>query len=155
MNTMLITLLALLFFLLIGLVRLTYKLAAVQKGHRQHEEKDGKVPQQEEVLEKLSYAKGFLYAGIVLDSILMATVFYFLIQGTIYEGHFREWLNIAVRWTHITFGIAWIGTSFYFVFLENALNRKEGIRDELAGNLWAIHGGGFYYIEKYKLAPKP
>jgi uncharacterized membrane protein len=40
------------------------------------------------------------------------------------------------------------------VFLENALNRTENVRDELAGNLWAIHGGGFYYLEKYKVAPK-
>jgi uncharacterized membrane protein len=55
---------------------------------------------------------------------------------------------------HITFGIAWIGASFYFVFLENALNRTENVREELAGNLWAVHGGGFYYLEKYKVAPK-
>jgi uncharacterized membrane protein len=65
-----------------------------------------------------------------------------------------EWLNIVVRLMHITFGIAWIGASFYFVFLENALNRTEDVRDELAGNLWAVHGGGFYYLEKYKVAPK-
>jgi uncharacterized membrane protein len=65
-----------------------------------------------------------------------------------------EWLNIVVRVMHFTFGIAWIGASFYFVFLENALNRTENVRDELAGNLWAIHGGGFYYLEKYKVAPK-
>ena len=44
--------------------------------------------------------------------------------------------------------------SFYFVFLENALNRTKDVRDELAGNLWAVHGGGFYYLEKYKVAPK-
>ncbi|MBS1579719.1 MAG: urate hydroxylase PuuD [Bacteroidetes bacterium] len=65
-----------------------------------------------------------------------------------------EWLNIVIRVMHITFGIAWIGASFYFVFLENALNRTENVRDELAGNLWAVHGGGFYYLEKYKIAPK-
>jgi uncharacterized membrane protein len=55
---------------------------------------------------------------------------------------------------HVTFGIAWIGASFYFVFLENALNRTDNVRDELAGDLWAVHGGGFYYLEKYKVAPK-
>ncbi|RYF87798.1 MAG: hypothetical protein EOO03_09900 [Chitinophagaceae bacterium] len=65
-----------------------------------------------------------------------------------------EWLNIVVRLLHISFGIAWIGASFYFVFLENALNRTKNVREELAGNLWAIHGGGFYYLEKYKVAPK-
>ena len=41
-----------------------------------------------------------------------------------------------------------------FCFLENALNRTKNVRDELAGNLWAVHGGGFYYLEKYKVAPK-
>ena len=79
---------------------------------------------------------------------------YFMVKGTVYEGHLMEWLNIVVRVMHITFGIAWIGASFYFVFLENALNRTENVRDELAGNLWAVHGGGFYYLEKYKVAPK-
>jgi uncharacterized membrane protein len=79
---------------------------------------------------------------------------YWKVKGTPYEGHLMEWLNIIVRVMHITFGIAWIGASFYFVFLENALNRTEGVRDELAGNLWAVHGGGFYYLEKYKEAPK-
>ena len=77
-----------------------------------------------------------------------------MVKGTAMEGHLMEWLNIVVRVMHITFGIAWIGASFYFVFLENALNRTENVRDELAGNLWAVHGGGFYYLEKYKVAPK-
>ncbi|NOT50373.1 MAG: urate hydroxylase PuuD [Chitinophagaceae bacterium] len=77
-----------------------------------------------------------------------------MVKGTPNEGHLTEWLNIAVRVMHITFGIAWIGASFYFVFLENALNRTDNVRDELAGNLWAVHGGGFYYLEKYKGAPK-
>ena len=77
-----------------------------------------------------------------------------MVKGTPWEGHLMEWLNIVVRVMHITFGIAWIGASFYFVFLENALNRKENIRDEIAGDLWAVHGGGFYYLEKYKVAPK-
>ncbi len=75
----------------------------------------------------------------------------------IYSGlgaHVHEWLNLLVRWAHILFGIAWIGASFYFIFLENSLNRKYGLRNEIAGNLWAIHGGGFYYVEKYKIAPE-
>jgi uncharacterized membrane protein len=66
------------------------------------------------------------------------------------EGYVMQWLNLAVRWIHVIAGIMWIGASFYFIFLENNLNRTEGLRDELAGNLWAIHGGGFYYVEKYK-----
>ena len=77
-----------------------------------------------------------------------------LIKGTTWEGHVNEWLNLIVRWTHVTFGVAWIGTSFYFIFLENALFRGPGIREGLAGNLWAIHGGGFYYVEKFKVAPE-
>lgn len=155
MDTLLLFFFALLLLPLAGLVRLTYKLAALQQiQHRKMEEAGGGDAGQEAMIEKLSYARGFLYFGIVLVSILMAAVFYLLIEGTVYEGHFREWLNITVRLLHITFGIAWIGTSFYFVFLENALNRTKNVRDELAGNLWAVHGGGFYYLEKYKLAPK-
>jgi uncharacterized membrane protein len=76
------------------------------------------------------------------------------ILGSGMEAHVMDWLNLLVRWTHVVFGIAWIGASFYFIFLENSLNRTENLRDELAGNLWAIHGGGFYYVEKYKIAPK-
>ncbi len=96
----------------------------------------------------------FIYAGILLVILVLLICIYLFFKGSIYEGHLMEWLNIIVRLMHITFGIAWIGASFYFVFLENALNRTENVRDELAGNLWAIHGGGFYYLEKYKVAPK-
>ena len=98
--------------------------------------------------------QGFIYLGIALTIICIFALAYIVLEGTIYKGHLKEWLNILVRVIHITFGIAWIGASFYFVFLENSLNRTENLRDELAGNLWAVHGGGFYYLEKYKLAPK-
>ncbi|HIF15110.1 MAG TPA: hypothetical protein EYQ86_07280 [Bacteroidetes bacterium] len=70
------------------------------------------------------------------------------------QGHVMEWLNLIIRWAHVIFGIMWIGASFYFIFLENSLNRTDDVRDDLAGNLWAIHGGGFYFLEKYKIAPK-
>nr|WP_272887431.1 urate hydroxylase PuuD [Stutzerimonas stutzeri] len=63
-----------------------------------------------------------------------------------------EWLNLSIRWIHMIVGIAWIGASFYFVWLENNLNRANP-RDGLSGDLWAIHGGGIYHLEKYKLAP--
>ena len=98
--------------------------------------------------------EGFAYTLMVLAVLFIVAVGYFFVQETAGEGHLIEWLNIVVRLMHITFGIAWIGASFYFVFLENALNRTENIREELAGNLWAVHGGGFYYLEKYKVAPK-
>ncbi|SFI40022.1 Uncharacterized membrane protein [Pseudomonas guineae] len=68
------------------------------------------------------------------------------------EAHLIEWLNLSIRWVHMITGVAWIGASFYFVWLENNLNRANP-RDGLSGDLWAIHGGGIYHLEKYKLAP--
>jgi uncharacterized membrane protein len=62
-----------------------------------------------------------------------------------------EWVNLLLRWAHAIVGIAWIGASFYFIWLDNHL---EPTRDErLAGELWAVHGGGFYRVEKFRLAP--
>jgi uncharacterized membrane protein len=62
-----------------------------------------------------------------------------------------EWLNLALRWLHLTAGIAWIGSSFYFVWLDNHLTRPaEG---EASGELWSVHGGGFYHNQKYQVAP--
>lgn len=92
---------------------------------------------------------------LVLASILLVgfTV-YWLIKDSPMQGFVMEWLNLLIRWAHVVVGIMWIGASFYFIFLENNLNRTDGVRDELAGNLWAIHGGGFYFLEKYKVAPK-
>ncbi|EEX93553.1 hypothetical protein VIOR3934_13382 [Vibrio orientalis CIP 102891 = ATCC 33934] len=68
------------------------------------------------------------------------------------DPHITEWLNLAIRWAHMIVGIAWIGASFYFVWLENNLNRVNP-KTGLSGDLWAIHGGGIYHLEKYKLAP--
>lgn len=99
-------------------------------------------------------SQGFIYTSLICTIVGLLVVLYIALKGTPYEPHMMEWLNLIVRLMHITFGIAWIGASFYFVFLENSLNRTENVRDELAGNLWAIHGGGFYYLEKYKTAPK-
>lgn len=79
---------------------------------------------------------------------------YLGIRDTPMQPFVTEWLNLLLRWFHVVAGIMWIGASFYFIFLENNLNRTKGLRDELAGNLWAIHGGGFYFLEKYKIAPK-
>ena len=68
-----------------------------------------------------------------------------------------EWLNLLVRWLHIITGIAWIGASFYFVWLDNTI-RPPAPGSELAnkgvsGELWAVHGGGFYNPQKYLVAP--
>jgi uncharacterized membrane protein len=69
------------------------------------------------------------------------------------ENHLIQILSLLVRMLHFITGVAWIGASFYFNWLENALERQNQ-REEIAGSLWAVHGGGFYYVEKYKLAPK-
>ena len=109
----------------------------------------------DEITEEIkNTSQNYIYTGILLAIIGILVNTYILVQGSPLESHMMEWLNIVIRLMHITFGIAWIGASFYFVFLENALNRTEDVRDELAGNLWAVHGGGFYYLEKYKVAPK-
>lgn len=70
------------------------------------------------------------------------------------EAHLLEWVNLGVRWLHVIAGIAWIGSSFYFIWLDASLRDPEKPNDQLAGDLWAIHGGGFYHVEKYKLAPE-
>jgi uncharacterized membrane protein len=64
------------------------------------------------------------------------------------------WLNMAIRWLHVIAGIAWIGSSFYFIWLDNSLRPEKGEKDKgVAGALWAVHGGGFYHKKKYKVAP--
>jgi len=73
------------------------------------------------------------------------------------ESHLLDWLQLAVRWLHMITGIAWIGASFYFVWLNNNI-RPPKIRDqgdgEVDGELQAIHGGGFYKVQRFALAPK-
>jgi uncharacterized membrane protein len=66
-----------------------------------------------------------------------------------------DWLNFLVRWLHLVAGIAWIGASFYFVWLDNHLTEPpaELKAKGVAGHLWAVHGGGFYNPQKYLLAP--
>ena len=134
------------FSVLITLSYMSYKMPNFLKGKSQ------KNPEGDDDIRNMSM--NYIYAVILLMIIGILVNTYILVQGTPLESHMMEWLNIVIRLMHITFGIAWIGASFYFVFLENALNRTEDVRDELAGNLWAVHGGGFYYLEKYKIAPK-
>jgi len=67
------------------------------------------------------------------------------------EAYVLEWLNLLVRWAHVIVGVAWIGASFYFIWLDDHLEPSKDPR--LAGELWAIHGGGFYRAEKYRVAP--
>ena len=64
-----------------------------------------------------------------------------------------DWLDLIVRWIHIIVGIAWIGTSFYFNWLDSRLDRKID-NDNVEGELWSVHSGGFYHINKLKGLPK-
>src|SRR3954469_25964382 len=64
---------------------------------------------------------------------------------------FAEWLNLAIRWLHLTAGIAWIGSSFYFVWLDNHLTPPAS--GDASGEVWSVHGGGFYHNQKYQVAP--
>ncbi len=65
-----------------------------------------------------------------------------------------DWLNLLIRWAHMIAGIGWIGTSFYFIGLDVSLRRREGMKEGVAGTAWEVHGGGFYHVEKYMVAPK-
>ncbi|MEO5966690.1 MAG: urate hydroxylase PuuD [Ferruginibacter sp.] len=138
------------FSILIVLVIMSYKIRRFKIAREEFFEELG---EEDKNAPKILLSQDWIYALIVIVTALLIFNLYIFLKDTIYAGHLMEWLNIIVRLMHITFGIAWIGASFYFVFLENALNRTVNVRDELAGNLWAVHGGGFYYLEKYKGAP--
>jgi uncharacterized membrane protein len=71
------------------------------------------------------------------------------------DGFWLDWLSFALRWLHVIAGIAWIGASFYFIWLDQSLvtPTPEKAARGLKGELWAIHGGGIYEVGKYKLAP--
>tara|TARA_A100001015_G_scaffold202846_1_gene226610 strand:+ start:611 stop:1876 length:1266 start_codon:yes stop_codon:yes gene_type:complete len=64
-----------------------------------------------------------------------------------------EWLEFAVRWLHVITAISWIGTSFYFIALDLGLRKISAYEDGIAGEEWQVHGGGFYNIRKYTVAP--
>ena len=72
------------------------------------------------------------------------------------EAYFVDWLNLLARWVHFITGIAWIGSSFYFIWLDNHLEQPALPGDDekgVGGELWSVHGGGFYHAQKYKVAP--
>ena len=73
------------------------------------------------------------------------------------ESYYLDWANLLLRWTHVITAIAWIGSSFYFVFLDSSLTppvdadlKQQGV----SGELWAVHGGGFYHPVKFNVAPR-
>jgi len=65
-----------------------------------------------------------------------------------------DWMAFAVRWLHVITAIAWIGSSFYFIALDLGLNQRPGLPEGAYGEEWQVHGGGFYHIQKYLVAPK-
>jgi uncharacterized membrane protein len=64
-----------------------------------------------------------------------------------------DWLNLLIRWAHLVVGIGWIGTSFYFIALDLSLRKRADMREGVSGTAWEVHGGGFYHVEKYLVAP--
>ena len=68
-----------------------------------------------------------------------------------------DFLGLLVRWLHVIAGIAWIGSSFYFIWLDNSLDAppsdSDAAKKGVGGELWAVHGGGFYNPQKYLVAP--
>ena len=72
------------------------------------------------------------------------------------DAYVVDWLNIALRWTHMITGIAWVGASFYFIWLDNHLHAPLDPADAakgIGGEVWAVHGGGFYAAKKFTVAP--
>ncbi|MEO7243962.1 MAG: urate hydroxylase PuuD, partial [Rubrivivax sp.] len=73
------------------------------------------------------------------------------------DGYLLDWANLLLRWAHVITAIAWIGSSFYFVFLDFSLTKPTDpalVDRGVDGELWAVHGGGFYHPQKYLVAPK-
>ena len=73
------------------------------------------------------------------------------------ESYYLDWANLLLRWVHVITAVAWIGASFYFVMLDNSLEKPqdaESLDKGVGGEQWAVHGGGFYNMQKYTLAPK-
>jgi len=72
------------------------------------------------------------------------------------DPYANEWLDFLARWLHVVAGIAWIGTSFYFIALDNHLRAPDSRGDAeraVGGEAWEVHGGGFYHVQKYRVAP--
>jgi uncharacterized membrane protein len=73
------------------------------------------------------------------------------------DPYATDWLNLLTRWLHVIAGIVWIGSSFYFIALDNHLRPPKEERDReagIGGETWEIHGGGFYQVQKYRVAPQ-
>lgn len=69
-------------------------------------------------------------------------------------GGAGEFVSLFIRWAHVIAAIAWIGSSFYFMALDASLKRRAGMQAGIKGENWSVHGGGFYHIQKYTVAPE-
>src|SRR5881275_419471 len=72
------------------------------------------------------------------------------------ESYLLDWANLLLRWVHVITAIAWVGSSFYFVFLDSSLTPpvdEDLKRQGVSGELWAVHGGGFYHPVKFNVSP--
>ena len=69
------------------------------------------------------------------------------------EFYIWDWLEFSVRWLHVIAGIAWIGSSFYFIALDLGLKQNGSLPKGVQGEAWQVHGGGFYHLQKYNVAP--
>ncbi len=66
----------------------------------------------------------------------------------------QDWLGLFLRWAHIVAAIGWIGSSFYFMWLDASLKRARNMPEGVTGESWSVHGGGFYHVQKYAVAPE-
>ncbi|MDD2676678.1 MAG: urate hydroxylase PuuD [Methylacidiphilaceae bacterium] len=92
--------------------------------------------------------------GIGIGGGLLLALFAFASRPGVGSSLLSLWLPLLLRWAHLIYGFAWIGASFYFIFVENRLDRFP-TGSKLAGRLWTVHGGGVYRLEKYRTAPDP
>jgi uncharacterized membrane protein len=76
--------------------------------------------------------------------------------ASVLDPYVSDWLDLLLRWLHVIAAMAWIGTSFYFVLLDSSLRpprSPDDVKDGVGGELWEVHGGGFYHVKKYRVAP--
>lgn len=75
-------------------------------------------------------------------------------DAILHDPILHEWGGFLIRWTHVVAAIAWIGASFYFMYLDASLRPAKGIPQGKGGEAWEVHGGGFYQVRKYLVAPE-
>lgn len=91
--------------------------------------------------------------NVIIAALALIIALVVIARSVGWGGHLLEWLSLLLRWFHVVVGIAWIGASFYFIWLESKLERQD-VPETLAGRLYSVHGGGFYQVQKYKVAPE-